>query len=633
MPRRSQASGHDEPRYRAYEQLPPDLLDSLVEGCQVIGRDWTYLYLNEAAARQGRRPREELLGHTMQECYPNIERSAMFAVLRRAMEERIVLRMENEFTYPDGSSRCFELRFAPVPDGVFILSLDVTDWKHAQDDWLRLSTAIDQAGEAVLFTSRQGEIQHVNPAFERITGYRRVEVLGKNPRILAGGRHDPAFYHGLWEALTAGDTWRGQFINRRKNGSLYHQDTTITPVHDAEGAIVSYVSLGRDVTAELRYESDLRQSQKMETIGRLAGGIAHDFNNLLSVIIAYADVAMGELDPEGAIYDDIRNIRQSGERAASLTRQLLAFSRKQVLQPETLDLNAVIEHIRPMLARLIGEKIEMKFTLAEAPGLVRADPSQLGQVLMNLAANARDAMPDGGKLTIGTANVELDEAYASQHVSVQSGRYVMLSVADTGAGMDEGTLNRVFEPFFTTKPSGHGTGLGMATVYGIVKQSDGNIWVYSEPGRGTTFKVYLPITDGELEPRRPPADASARSGGETVLVAEDEDGVRRIAERILTSAGYRVLTAADGSEALRLAEASAEPIHLLLSDVVMPSVSGAALAERVAARHPGLKVLYMSGYTDDVIVHHGILDADTHFIGKPFNSASLRKKVREVLDG
>jgi PAS domain S-box-containing protein len=614
-------------------ELPPQVLDTLTEGCQVIGPDYTYRYLNDAAVRQSRRAREALLGRRMEEVFPGIESTPMFAMLQRCMEERVALRTENEFQYPDGGTGQFELRFEPVPEGVFILSLDVTEWRHGVAEWLRLSTAIEQAAEAMILTSATGEIQYVNPAFELMTGYRREEVLGKNPRILASGKHDAEFYAALWKTLRAGKVWRGQIQNRRKDGAVFTQETTISPVCDDAGTTVSYVGLGRDVTVEVKREADLRQSQKMETIGRLAGGIAHDFNNLLSVIIAYADVVLEELREEDPLREDVKNIRDAGDRAAALTRQLLAFSRKQVLQPAVLDLNGVVEGMTQLVKRLVGENIAIKTLLAPNLRRVRADPAQVEQVIMNLAANARDAMPAGGKLTIETANAELDETYTSAHVAVKPGRYVMLSVSDTGVGMDEGTMSQVFEPFFTTKPVGQGTGLGMATVYGIVKQSGGSIWAYSEPGRGSTFKIYLPEAGGALSPTRLLVEATGKSGtGETVLLVEDEEPVRRIAERILTSEGYRVLVAADGEEAMDIANQAQGKIHLLLTDVVMPKMNGNQLAEKVAERNPRLRVLYMSGYTDDVIVRHGMLKPDTQFIGKPFNSAALRRKVREVLD-
>jgi len=381
-----------------------------------------------------------------------------------------------------------------------------------------------------------------------------------------------------------------------------------------------------------RLEEQLKLVQRLEAVGRLAGGVAHDFNNLLSVIISYAGFAADALRESDPVHADIVEIQNAGQRAAALTRQLLAFSRKQLLEPEVLSINKVVTGIEIMLRRLLGEDIDIEVHRADELGSVLADPGQIEQVIMNLAVNARDAMPQGGKLTIETINAELDEGYAEQHVAVKPGRFVMLSVTDTGSGMDAETRAHIFEPFFTTKEKGKGTGLGLSTVYGIVKQSGGNIWVYSEPGRGTTFKVYLPRVDAPAaDIKRRPVSMMA-TGSETVLIVEDEEAVRRLADRILRSAGYKVLTAAGGGEALLLCEKHDGAIDLLLTDVVMPQMSGRELAERLAKTSPKLKVLYMSGYTDNAIVHHGVLDPGTRFIGKPFAAAELTRKVREVLD-
>jgi len=401
---------------------------------------------------------------------------------------------------------------------------------------------------------------------------------------------------------------------------------------DVANTLAGIVVRNRTEEERARVEEQLNLSQRLEAVGRLAGGVAHDFNNLLSVIISYAGFAVDALRESDPIHADIVEIQNAGQRAAALTRQLLAFSRKQVLEPEVLSLNKVVSGIESMLCRVLGEDIDIEVRLADNIGSAMADPGQIEQVIMNLAINARDAMPRGGKLTIDTANVELDADYADQHVAVKPGRFVMLSVTDTGSGMDAETRAHIFEPFFTTKEKGKGTGLGLSTVYGIVKQSGGNIWVYSEPGRGTIFKVYLPRVDAPaVDVRRRPTTAMA-TGSETVLIVEDEDAVRRLAERILRSAGYQVLAAASGGDALVLCEKLGDAIDLLLTDVVMPQMSGRELAERLSKSSPGLKVLYMSGYTDNAIVHHGVLDPGTRFIGKPFAAAELTRKVREVLD-
>jgi PAS domain S-box-containing protein len=388
-----------------------------------------------------------------------------------------------------------------------------------------------------------------------------------------------------------------------------------------------------DVTDQRQTEEQLKLVQRLEAIGRLAGGVAHDFNNLLSVILSYADFTLDGLPESDRLRGNIVEIKKAGQRAAGLTRQLLAFSRKQVLEPQVLSLNKVIAGIERMLGRLLGEDIDIEVHLAADLGSVVADPGQLEQVIMNLAVNARDAMPEGGKLTIETVNVDLDDDHAAEHVGGHTGRFVLLSVSDTGCGMDAETRKHIFEPFFTTKEAGKGTGLGLSTVYGIVKQSGGNVWVYSEVGQGTVFKVYLPRVDAppvEIAPR--PAAVPA-TGNETVLIVEDEPAVAALAERILRNAGYMVLTAAGSGDALALFEKHVGEIDLLLADVVMPQMSGRGLAERLVKLSPRLKVLYMSGYTDNAIVHHGVLEPGIRFISKPFAAAHLTRKVREVLDG
>jgi PAS domain S-box-containing protein len=389
----------------------------------------------------------------------------------------------------------------------------------------------------------------------------------------------------------------------------------------------------RLLSLEREREEQLRQSQKMEAVGRLAGGIAHDFNNLLTAINGYSELTMIQLKAEDPLLHNLEEIKKAGDRAASLTRQLLAFSRKQVLQPKVLDLNSLVAEIEKMLGRLIGEDIDLQTVLHNDLGSIKADPGQIEQVIMNLVVNARDAMPQGGKLTIETQNVYLDEEFAEQHIATNPGPYVMLAVSDTGTGMDEQTQARIFEPFFTTKEMGKGTGLGLSTVYGIVKQSGGNLWVYSELGQGTTFKVYLPrIDEGAAEYKRSAENEDAFRGTETVLLAEDEEMVRKLSARVLEMYGYQVLEAANGGTAFLICERHQGNIDLLLTDVIMPEMSGRELANRLNELRPEMKVLFMSGYTDDAIVHQGVLDEDENFIQKPFTPNALGQKVREVLD-
>ena len=380
-------------------------------------------------------------------------------------------------------------------------------------------------------------------------------------------------------------------------------------------------------------EERLRQSQKLEAIGKLAGGVAHDFNNLLTAIMGYSELLLSHLQPEDQARKNAEQIRHAAVRAAALTHQLLAFGRRQVLAAKVLDLNAVAMNLEPMLRRLIGEDLELVIVPCPGLGQVRADPGQIEQVIMNLAINARDAMPRGGKLTIETANVELDAGYVRQQVSVRPGPYVLLAVSDTGCGMNAETQAHIFEPFFTTKEQGKGTGLGLATVYGIVKQSDGYVWVYSEPGHGTTFKIYLPRIDGVSTTAEPDEARSAPvSGRETILLVEDEEAVRDLVRGVLEGCGYSVLLAQNGEEALRLSGGHEGPIHLMVTDVVMPRMSGRELAERLASPRPTMKVLYISGYTDDAVVRHGVLSRGVAFLQKPFMPDALLRKVREMLD-
>jgi nitrogen-specific signal transduction histidine kinase len=391
--------------------------------------------------------------------------------------------------------------------------------------------------------------------------------------------------------------------------------------------------LVEDITERKLLEAQLRQAQKMEAVGRLAGGIAHDFNNLLTAITGYADLALSDLREGDPMRQDMEEILRAAHRAAELTRQLLAFSRQQVLAPRVLDLNEVVQSVDKMLRRLVGEDVELLSVLAPGLGHVKADPGQLEQVIVNLAVNARDAMPTGGKLTIETADAELAETRVRDLAAVPAGRYVMLAITDSGTGMDEETKARIFEPFFTTKEQGKGTGLGLATVYGIVKQSGGFIWLYSEPGHGTTFKIYLPRVEGAADALAPPVGTvEVPRGTETVLIVEDEEAVRALAKTALTRKGYRVLEAANGGEALLRCESEQAPIHLLVTDVVMPGLGGADLAQRLAPLRPDMKVLFISGYADRAAARHGTIQPGAAYLEKPFSLEALARKVREVLD-
>jgi signal transduction histidine kinase len=417
----------------------------------------------------------------------------------------------------------------------------------------------------------------------------------------------------------------------RKDGTSFPVEYSSTPIYEQErltGAVVTF----EDITERRLLEQQYQQAQKMEAIGRLAGGVAHDFNNLLTAILGYCELLLDELEPTDPRRRDITEIRKAGSRAAELTRQLLAISRKQIIEPKRLDLNAIIVEIRPMLGRVIGEDVIVVLDLSPQLGAVTADHGQVEQVILNLAVNARDAMPNGGTVTIKTADVDINELDAGNVAGVKPGRYVMLAVTDTGTGMTPEVQARVFEPFFTTKPVGQGTGLGLASVYGIVTGAGGAVRVRSAVGKGSSFELLFPLLEGaEAVVKAPPTMLPPRAEGETVLVVDDADGARELIARLLQRQGYAVLVAESPEEAIRLFDANAS-VDVLLTDVIMPGMSGAALARQLVARRPELKVIYMSGYTDDAVVHHDVLKPGTAFLNKPFDSAALAKKIREVLD-
>jgi two-component system cell cycle sensor histidine kinase/response regulator CckA len=554
-----------------------------------------------------------------------------------------ILRQRIEITAlrRDGREFPVELTVTPIRlgdhwlFGAFVR--DLTEEKRAEQA-LRRSEAsyrglVEHAAYGIYRATADGKFLMVNPALFTMLGFPSASDL-LNIDVSGDVYVDPAARARILARCEQFGSAIEEVAWRRRDGSVITVRLNGRPVRAPDGAIECFEFIVDDVTEQRALEERLRQTQKMEAVGRLAGGIAHDFNNLLTAILGSVDFLRRALGPEHPEHAETEEIQKAAVRAADLTRQLLAFSRQQVLAPKVLDVDALVTNLEKMLRRLIGEDVELRFVAKASRAAVLADPGQLEQVIVNLVVNARDAMPRGGKLTIETATVDLDAGYAWEHGTVEPGRYVMLAVSDTGVGIDRAAQARLFEPFFTTKEFGKGTGLGLATVYGIVKQSGGYIWVYSEPGQGATFKVYLPRVEPAGEPvAAPQPPARALGGTETILLAEDEAAVRNLARRVLEKHGYKLLLAATGRDGVQVAEQHAGPIDLLVTDVVMPEMGGRELAQRLTALQPGLKVLFLSGYTDDAIVHHGVLDAGVAFLQKPFKPDDLVQKIRAVLDG
>ena len=492
----------------------------------------------------------------------------------------------------------------------------------------RLVAAVEQSAEAIVITDPDAAIIYVNPAFEQVTGYENAELLGGNPNLVNSGQHDLAFWQEVWATLLRGETWQGRFVNRRKDGVIYEADSVITPVLGEHRAVVSYVGVQHDTTRERALERHLAEAGRLEAIGQLAGGIAHDFNNLLMVIVGHAQLLSMDKSLDLDARADLEQIIHASGSAANLVRQLLAVSRRQVLEPAVLDLAVLVEQLRPMLAGLLGPSITLEVISPTVSGAVFVDAGQLEQVIVNMAVNARDAMPSGGTFTMTVSDVVVD--VTTQPSSIRPGRYSLLVATDTGSGMDDDTRNRVFEPFFTTKPNGRGTGLGLATAYGIVRQSNGYLLVDSEVGRGSTFTVYLPHHDTPDVAATPDVTPPPPGGTETILVVEDESPVRAVIDRALRQLGYAVLVAADATEARRLAATNMP--SLLVTDVRLPGIDGPTLAAEISEAHPGLPVLFVSGYASETIIDRGELGEDAAFLAKPFTAEELARRVRELLD-
>jgi two-component system cell cycle sensor histidine kinase/response regulator CckA len=635
-------------RKRAEEDLrtSEDLYRDLVEHTRALicvhDLEGRILAVNEAAARSLGYDRQASLGSEIQtirdimapETRAGFERYIEQIRARGAVDGIMAVQTRS------GEKRFWEYHNTLRTEGVEKpvvrgLAFDVTERLRAQEElresqaFLEKAQEIGQIGSWISDPSDGGRLVWSRETC-RIFGIPEEDFDGRVETFFERVHPDDreAVARERRAAIEHGSTYDLEHRIVRPDGSvrLVHERASIE--RDPQGRAAKMIGVVQDITDHRQLEDQFRQAQKMEAIGRLAGGVAHDFNNLLTAILGYSDMMLSQIGHDSPLREDAEEIRKAGERAAGLTRQLLAFSRKQRLDPKVIDLNALIGDVQRMLQRMIGEDVELATSLEPSLGRVRADPGQLEQVIMNLAVNARDAMPDGGKLTIETRNAELDETWGAGRFTVQAGSYVMVAVTDTGTGMDEETKSHVFEPFFTTKAQGEGTGLGLATVYGIVKQSGGYVWVYSEPGAGTAFRIYLPRhgdASEEVGRFESPAPEESRRGRETILLVEDEEGVRALARKVLSMKGYEVLEASDAEAALTLLERHAGPIHLLLTDVLMPGLSGPELAARVVARRPEVKVLLMSGYSDSAAA------GSAELLQKPFSPEALARKVRETL--
>ncbi len=622
-----------EERYRTlFERAGDGIIVGDMEG-ERAGR---IVSANQMAAEMHGYDMEEFLTLSMSDLDIPEESDCMAALLARVSAGEIV-KTEHYHRKKDGTLLPMDLSAGLIEIGrrkyLLSISKDITERKKAEAERLLLATAIEQAAESVEITDADGRIVDVNPAFERTTGYSRGEVIGLKPSILASGEHDQAFYGQLWETLNKGNPWAGNLVNKKKDGRLYEEEVTISPVKNESGRIVNFVAVKRDVTNEILLQKQLLEAQKMEAVGTLSGGIAHDFNNLLQVINGFAEMALFDIQEGQPGHSELREIRHAARSAAELTQGLLTFSRRVESKLRPVDLNRELGRLTKMLRRTLPKMIEIEMDLAEPIDTVNADPAQLHQVIMNLAVNARDAMPDGGRLSIETRNVQLDAQYCKSHLDITPGHYVMLSISDSGTGMDKETRKRIFEPFFSTKETGKGTGLGLSIAFGIVKSHGGNLLCYSEPGHGTTFKIYLPALKAAPNLAETGQSPAFVGGNETILLVDDEDSVRKLASQILKKFGYTVLTAVNGKKGVEVFSLTRQRIDLVILDLIMPQMGGRDCLREILELASETKVIIASGYAANGEIAEAIQEGAKASVRKPYEAQQLLELVRKVLDG
>lgn len=617
------------------------IIDHMPHFIYAKDQDGRYILANRIYADALGCPVEEVIGKT-DEDFPATRGSAgQYRQIDREVIASGMLKVIPEETFTDGQGAARIFRTTKTPftfsgtstPAVLCSSVDITEIRRAQELLLHRGAIIEQSLDGILVTDLRGDVQYANPAWATMHGYTREEIEGRHIDFF----HSKSQYEN--EMLPFIGQVMGLNASRRKIGHMKKDGTEFMTLSsafilvDQKNVPVAIIDISRDITDEIKMEARVQQMQKMEVVGQLAGGVAHDLNNMLTPILGYAEMTLSHMEEDDPRHEGIYQIMTAADRARALTRQLLAFGRKQVLEIKTVDIRDVVQSYQAIIRRAVREDVEIRIIDSGSCASAKVDIGQIGQIIMNLAVNAQDAMPDGGVLTIETAMVRLDEIYSAAHQGVNPGYYVMLSFNDTGSGMSRETLDHIFEPFFTTKEPGKGTGLGLSTVYGIVDQHGGHISVYSEPKMGSSFRIYLPWADGETEQAAPKLQVGkGRRGKETVIVAEDDDGVRGLACEILEKHGYRVIPAQDPEECIQIIDRLNDTVHLMLTDVIMPGMNGRQLFEAVSQKHPEMKVLFMSGYTGDVIAHHGILEKGEHFIQKPFTIQSLTEKIRDVLD-
>ncbi len=645
------------PKMLAETLLTTSILEAIPDAVAVVNQQGVIIQVNSQLETLFGYTRDELIGQRIEILVPERQRPHHDQHREEYHQQPKIRRMGSGLDLygrrRDGSEFPVEISLSPVAaaDGLIVLSAirDITDRKRIEeelrrahkelderksrelrDSQNRLALIVDSTQDAIIGKNLDGTITHWNRGAEDIYGYTAQEMIGRSITMLAPPDRTDEIPNILQKIRSGERVEYFESVRLTKDKRKLHVSISVSPIYDSDGKVVGASTIARNITTQKKTEDQLRQSQKMEAVGRLAGGVAHDFNNLLGIITACTELLRGRVDADNLEYLD--NIQEAAKRGASLTRQLLAFSRRQPAQSQVLDLNDRLKEVTKLLKPLMGDAVEIVFLPRQTSAIVEADPGQLDQIAVNLAVNARDAMPRGGKLILETSVFDFDESFAQEHPSMHAGRYVMLAISDNGIGMDEVTRNRIFEPFFTTKEMGKGTGLGLATVYGIVKQSGGHIWVYSEVGHGTTFKIYLPSAEQKLEsaPENREDVLPVRRDGVSILLAEDDSVMRRLTRKMLEEHGYKVIEAEDGKSALESIAASEVPVALTLTDVVMKGMNGPDLVLRLIDSYPQMKIVYMSGYTGELVIHQG-LDNSIRLLEKPFTRAALLKTLEAAL--